>query len=242
MNNIKAFIIHLEQAKERHENVKNLMQALPCETEIVKAIDRQQIDQQILDTHYQRFLYRPYYPFKLTQNEIACFLSHRKAWQKIVDDDVDAGLVFEDDVALNENFFLLLSFLKKHADVSSYIRLPFREREEGKLVAVSDKMSLIKPMEVGLGQVAQLIGREAAKKMLKATQQFDRPVDTTLQLYWQTHVRPLVALPPFVQEISARLGGSTLKQKRNIFTRFYREIARPYYRFRLKSLSRRQDD
>lgn len=238
--NIKALIIHLERAKERDKQVRLLQASLPCPTFIVEAVDSHSLDDRTINRFYRKKLYRPYYPFQLSKNEIACFLSHRKAWQKIVDDRLDAGFVIEDDIALEDRFFDVFQFALTKSSPDSFIRFPFRKREVGKIVAQKNDMMLIEPLEIGLGQVAQLIGYEAAKKLLDATTVFDRPVDTTEQLYWQTGVHPLVIVPPVVREISGELGGSTIKSRHGFFARLYREIARPLYRQRIKVLSSRQ--
>ena len=240
LKTIKALVIHLERANERESQVALLKKHLPCPTIVLNAIDSLSLDDQTIHRFYQKKLYRPYYPFTLSKNEIACFLSHRLAWQKIIDERLDAGFVVEDDVALDERFDEVFRFAVENSNCDSFIRFPFRLRETGKIIAEKDDIKLIRPTETGLGQVAQLVGRNAAKKLLDATGIFDRPVDTSEQLYWKTGVHPEVILPPVVREISAKLGGSTIKSKHSLFARLYREIARPLYRHRIRALSKRQ--
>lgn len=239
--NIKALIIHLDRAKDRLKQVELLKSSLPCPVEIITACDSLALEDAVFHQVYRRNLYRPYYPFSLSKNEIACFLSHRAAWQKIVDEKLDAGFVVEDDIELLNGFSDTFQFILKYLHHDSFIRFPFRLREAGKTIAQEGNSKLIKPTEIGLGQVAQLVGRNAAQRLLEATSVFDRPVDTTMQLYWRTGVRPLVALPPVVREISKDLGGSTIKSRHGFFARLYREIARPLYRYRIKVLSSRED-
>ncbi|CAM1648492.1 Glycosyl transferase [Bartonella apis] len=238
---IKALIIHLDRADERQIQVELLERMLPCPAMVLGAVDSLDLDDKTIFQFYRKQLYRPFYPFALSKNEIACFLSHRRAWQKIVDEGMDAGFIIEDDVALDERFDEVFRFAVEEADEESFIRFPFRVRETGKINAEKGDIKLIRPTEIGLGQVAQLVGRNAARKLLDATATFDRPVDTTEQLYWKTGVHPEVILPPVVREISAELGGSTIKSKHSLFARLYRELARPLYRHRIKVLSKRQE-
>lgn len=241
MINVKALIIHLDRAVDRLKQVKQLSQSLPCATETIVAVDSASLADDVVQQFYQRKLYRPYYPFRLSKNEIACFLSHRAAWQRIVDDNLDAGFVLEDDVKLHDGFLDVFEFSLQHVNQDSFIRFPFRVREQGKIIAEHGAIKLIKPSQVGLGQVAQLIGKNAAQHLLDMTAHFDRPVDTTMQMYWQTGVHPLVVLPPVVEEISRDLGGSTIKKPRGFLSRLYREVARPLYRHKIKVLSQRKD-
>ena len=101
---VKAFIIHLERATDRQPQVEELIRKLPVETDVVNAIDGRTLDAQTISRVYRRSAHKPHYPFQLSTNEIACFLSHRKAWQAIVDQEIDAGLVLEDDVELTPEF------------------------------------------------------------------------------------------------------------------------------------------
>jgi len=239
---IKAFIIHVDRAKDRRAQVEKLTAELPVATEIVDAIDGRMLDKAEIERVYRRRLHKPHYPFQLSVSEIACFLSHRKAWQAIVDQNLDAGLVIEDDVALNDDFPAAWAAAQAYIEPDRFIRLPFRPgREQGPEMFRTENARIIQPMPVGLGMVAQLVGREAAKRLLAATEQFDRPVDTTAQMTWVTGVSPLSVHPGGVQEVSVRLGGSTIKQKRSIMDRLAREVLRPLYRMRVKLTSHRQN-
>jgi len=237
---LKAIIIHLDRALERRKNIKKLVQQLPCPAEIIPAVDCQKLGPETVNQVYRRQLYHPKYPFVLSLNEIACFLSHRRAWQYIVENDLDYGLIIEDDVRLLSEFELALNLALNNVDIQSFIRFPFCERETGLLLAQVASFRLIKPNRVGLGQVAQLVGREAAHKLLMQTETFDRPVDNLMQLFWQTSIHPLCVLPGCVEEISSELGGSLLKQKHKLHARLQREVLRPIYRWQIKRLSRRR--
>ncbi|KXF77390.1 glycosyl transferase [Paramesorhizobium deserti] len=238
----KAFIIHLERARDRRSQVEKLARQLPVPTEIVDAIDGRKLRKAEIDRVYRRHLHKPHYPFQLSVSEIACFLSHRKAWQAIVDQGVEAGLVIEDDVALNDEFSAAWTAAQAYIQPDRFIRLPFRpEREQGPELFKIENARIIRPTPVGLGMVAQLVGRDAAKRLLAATEQFDRPVDTTAQMTWVTDVTPLSVHPGGVQEVSANLGGSTIKQRRSFLDGLSREILRPLYRMRVKRNSRKQN-
>ena len=109
MSNIqdyKCFIIHLKRAKNRKPYVDNIISKLNMTSEIIDAVDgRLLTDKNILKHYSETPLYSPSYPFKVNKGEIGCFLSFRKAWKKIVDQKLSAGLIFEDDVSLNLDTF-----------------------------------------------------------------------------------------------------------------------------------------
>ncbi len=98
--NIKAFIIHLARSTDRGPQVDKLIRELPVKTEVIDAVDSRALADAEIKRVYRRKLHAPRYPFELSKNEIACFLSHRKAWQAIVDQKLDAGFIIEDDIEL----------------------------------------------------------------------------------------------------------------------------------------------
>lgn len=228
---IKAFIIHLERATERRQQVAELISQLQIPAEVITAVDAKQLSDAEVDRVYKPRLHKPTYPFRLSRNEIACFLSHRKTWQAIIDQNLDAALVLEDDVALTADFPAAFAAALAVAIEGGLVRLPFRtDRETGDTILMSGSVKVIRPLPVGLGMVAQLISRKAAQILLNRTKQFDRPVDTFAQMNWITGLQPLSVIPGGIAEISAQLGGSTLKQSRSLAHKLHRELMRPFYR------------
>ncbi|WP_163268066.1 glycosyltransferase family 25 protein [Chelativorans alearense] len=237
---LKAFIIHLKRAVERRPQVERLVAALPIPAEIVDAVDGECLDVAEAGKVYRPRLHNPRYPFRLSKSEIACFLSHRKAWQAIVDQELDAGFVVEDDVELDEFFPRSFASALACLEPEDFVRFPFRaDREAGPELFNDGKTRIIAPSPVGLGMVAQLVGRSAARHLLAATQRFDRPVDTTVQMKWVTGVAPKSVVPGGVHEISRKLGGSMIRRKKTVPDKLRHEILRPLYRIRIAIRSRR---
>lgn len=237
---IKAFIIHLERATDRKAHVQSMLHELRLPCEVIQAVDSQQLSHSDIEIFYQRRMHKPYYPFELSKNEIACFLSHRKCWQTIIDQNLDAALILEDDTKLSADFNDRIAEVIAILKDGDFIRLPFRSNKEfGETVNATANMTLIKPIPIGLGMVAQIVTKEAARKLLQATQKFDRPVDTTLQMSWITKLQPLAAFPVLVSENSAQLGGSTIQHNKSFKDKFVREILRPLYRWKIRRYSQK---
>ncbi|NTG42192.1 glycosyltransferase family 25 protein [Rhizobium rhizogenes] len=238
--NIRGFIIHLDRARDRLPQVERLAAMLPVRSDIIQAVDASAFPDADIDLVYRRHLHTPRYPFEMSVGEIACFLSHRKAWAAIVEQGVDAGLVFEDDVEIDASFHAAFAAAQACLTPGAFIRFPFRMgKEHGECVLTHGQASVIQPGRVGLGMVAQLVSRDAAIRLLEATALFDRPVDTTVQMRWITGLSPLAVLPGGVHEISSQLGGSTIKSRKTAFEKLSREILRPLYRAKIAIRSRR---
>jgi GR25 family glycosyltransferase involved in LPS biosynthesis len=233
LGRVHAFIIHLERAEGRRQQADTLLRLLPVPAEIVPAVDGLTLGADEIKAVYRRRLHRPNYPFALLKTEIACFLSHRKAWQLIVERDLDGAIIVEDDVKpIEERFDRVVAFALRHMQPADYIRFPRRHRTDvGPVVARGDEMRLMQPSYVGQGTHMQLVGREAARMLLDATATFDRPVDTTIQMRWLSSARVLAARPTCIVEFAHALGGTVIQQRSSsVGETLYREWNRFAYR------------
>lgn len=239
---IEAFIIHLARAAQRRPQVDRLRQALPVPSHVVDAVDGQTLGEGEIAAVYHRRLHRPRYPFDLRTGEVACFLSHRKAWRAIVERGLDAGLIAEDDVAVDSTVFPQAYALAASAmRPGDFIRFPWRERgDDGRTVATGDGATLLAPDLVGVGMQMQLVSRQAAAALLEATERFDRPVDTWIQLRRVPGGRVLAVRPVAIAHLGDPGGGSTIqKAKKPLSEVVGREVRRAWYRMRVKAAAAR---
>ncbi|HET6674185.1 MAG TPA: glycosyltransferase family 25 protein, partial [Nitrospiraceae bacterium] len=215
---------------------------LPLQSEILPACDGRSLGPEIRALRYRPHLHRPRYPFALSDSEIACFLSHRAAWQAIVDRNLEAGLIVEDDVATaDEDFTTVLTAVTDMAGPNDYVRFPRWERgETGEPVRSSGPATVIEPFLPALGMQMQLVGREAAARLLAATESFDRPVDSTVQMQWLHGARILSARPIVIREIDRELGGTVLQNKTmSLGQKLNHELQRPLMRWAVRHANRR---
>jgi GR25 family glycosyltransferase involved in LPS biosynthesis len=238
----KAFIIHLERAISRMANVQSLSARLPIESEIVAAVDGTRLTRQEIDQVYARARFRPRYPFALTAAEIGAFLSHRAAWRRIVDENLDFAFIFEDDAEIDPaEFAALLEFATAERAVWDYVLLPAKPVRKGAAVARRGALSLLRPDAPPLRAIGQMVSRAAAERLLDRTLPFDRPVDTFLQMTWVTGQPMLVASPSPVRDVSLKTGGTTVQRtSMGLAERLHHEAMRPIYRAQVKALYRRQ--
>ena len=237
----RAFIIHLARAMGRKRFADELAKACPVDTEIIDGVDGSALAQEEIDRVYSPRLHRPHYPFGLRPAEIGCFLSHRECWRRIVDEDLDYGLVFEDDAALDAAVAEpAIAFAEKHIADAGYIQMPVRGLpEDAELNAESAAgFRLLSPQVTPLRLSGQLIGKAAARRLLYMTEVFDRPVDTLLQMHWITGIRPLAVTPSGLSDHTQAAGGSTIASGKSVFERVSREIRRFAYRRKIERLSR----
>ena len=214
--NIKAFIIHLERATARKPIVADLIAALPIPAEVFPAIDGAALDHGTLYSNVTRTSHvRPHYPFKLSKGEIACYKSHRAVWQKIVDEELDAAIVFEDDAVVNPSTFEpAFELAKKHIDELGVIQFQTRETMGSTEVILQDKgIQLVRPPVTLLRLTATMLSRTAALRLLAASKVVDRPIGSLLQLT-RTTGQPICSANPSGVS-SARNNVGSLKIRKN---------------------------
>jgi len=218
--------------------VQKIVAECPISAEILDAVDAQRMSNAQRASLYLPQMYTPHYPFVLRDSEIACFQSHRKAWQRIINQGLDGALIVEDDVELDADLFSSAFYMaQKYLEPASYIRFPIKNRETPqKILDSSNNQRLFIPRNIGLGMQAQLVGARAAKVLLAATEQFDRPVDVLIQMSWLTGIYPSCVIPAGVHEVSKNLGGSTIGKKMQISEKLKREILRFIYRKKIARL------
>jgi glycosyl transferase, family 25 len=239
----KAFILHLERAIARAENVAMLRSHLSIESEIVSAVDGLILTPDVIQSAYVRQRFRPRYPFALNAAEIAAFLSHRAAWRRIIEQNLDFAFIFEDDAQIDAaNFERLLAFAVGERSKWEYVLLPVSETGgSGTIVARDANTTLKVPHWPPLRMIGQIVSRNAAEALLSYSEPFDRAVDTFLQLTWVTKLPILVLSPTGLWNVSAIAGGSTIAREHMIlFCKIYHEVARPIYRGRILARYRRQ--
>ncbi|MDP2120198.1 MAG: glycosyltransferase family 25 protein [Hoeflea sp.] len=241
----EAFIIHLARAEARRPQVERLRAACPVPATVIEAVDGRAMSEAEIDAVYaRRSLHAPAYPFVLTSGEVGCFLSHRKAWQAILEAGLEAGLVIEDDVEIDAPVFARALALAR-AHVASHGIVQFQVREisaPGPVVAADGDVRLTRPLLTPLRASCTLYSRQALVRLLDQTARFDRPVDAYMQMHWLTGLRPCLVIPSGVSDRAGDVGGTTI-QARNVplFKRLRREVLRPIYRARIRALSRAND-
>ncbi|MEZ5755967.1 MAG: glycosyltransferase family 25 protein [Paracoccaceae bacterium] len=209
-----GFVIHLARAEARRGHVAALRRQSPVPVQVIDAVDGATLDEAVVRAVYQPHdLLAPRYPFAISRGEIGCFLSHRKAWQAILDNGADAGLVFEDDVVLDPDVFpraveAVLGWMGR-GDWVEFQTRPV----SGALIHEAEGFRIFEPEIPPVRLSAQLIGAEAAARMLAVTERFDRPVDGVVQLLGVTGQRILCVEPSGVRDDTAAAGGTTIQKK-----------------------------
>ena len=141
--------------------------------------------QDLKNKYYSKVRNKLDYHTPLTDGEIGCYIAHRNAWKAILDDDIDFGLVLEDDAYLKENLKLILDNLhntKSDRDILKLADLSTSPRKGTNIEKFQkfDIQSYYKPPTLC---IAEVITRKGAKILLNLSNTFGRPVDVDKQWF-----------------------------------------------------------
>lgn len=104
--NATRLIINLDRSHERLIHIQRQFEVHNLSFERVPAVDALNIAPQTLDNI--RKSYSPFITKELSTAEIACFMSHMKCWQLVIDRKIKGAFIFEDDIALSKEGIPLL--------------------------------------------------------------------------------------------------------------------------------------
>lgn len=103
MKTVKYYAINLQREGEQRENMLRQARERGIEIEIIAAVTGQNLSE-CERADYDRKKRLKFFPRELTDDEIACIASHRKALQTFLESNADYGVILEDDTELHPHF------------------------------------------------------------------------------------------------------------------------------------------
>jgi len=159
---LNIFVINLSDAVRRRQFQKQQLLELGLEYKILKAVSIDDISNEIYKKHYYDWQ-RP-----LRNTEVACYFSHKSAWNKIIKNDQPA-LILEDDALLSKCVPELLKSFTNKQNVD-YINLEASARKKfiskvGEGIACNSK--LFRLYQDRSGAAGYILWPSGAKKLLR---------------------------------------------------------------------------
>ena len=226
---LKVFVISLDRAVDRRAHMEGLLSQLGLKAEFVSAVDGRALseaDRGQYDSRLARLDYRS----EMTDTEIACYLSHYRIYERICREELPLALILEDDIHIESNFMEAVSALAAQDDPEwTVARL---QTQRGKLLNPRDEQHLGRRVcglgESGLYQLethvlggcAYLMRLPAARTMVSYARSISRPIDQTLDRFWENGIVPYIVRPfpvrqhpEFGSEIGVRGKESYVKER-----------------------------
>jgi glycosyl transferase family 25 len=192
----KIFVINLDSSKERWRECQKQLPIITFER--ISAINGADLSDVQLNECFDVNLNKWQYHKTLTAGEIGCYMSHRKAWEKIIEENLDFAVVLEDDFLLNGSIEELVDNIAKITQSWHCIKLakyPVKRKELTSYLI--DMFRLVTYDKVPTRTCAQAISKEGAKRLLRVSSRFGRPVDIDMQ-YWWEHDLTIFGLKPYI--------------------------------------------
>lgn len=251
----KVFVINLDRSADRWANMHAQLEKLGMPYERFAATDGKSCSDAFLSSYYSAILNKKHYFVGLSCGEIACYISHLNVCQKIVDLNLDYGIVLEDDIELSPLFYAVPFALNAIEHKWNYIKLmaPFKQKKvlsrtpfaveipascttekfENQNVQKSEMQimapfvfELVKWNKPPMGMQAYAITKEGAKEILTKRSRFFRPIDVDLQYTWETSLA-IDGLCPFLCKV--RDIESDIGHKK---AKYHRPFARVIYKLK----------
>ena len=227
-------MINLERSGTRWTSIHQSLKSAGINNyKRIDAVDAWRLSKDEINCAYDPDENRKRYFTALKPGEIACFLSHRKAWRMLVEENLDGAFILEDDVVFLPGAAQYMREIANFAKSAQplVVKIFSKRRVTGKETQLSRQTRLVEPILAPIGAQGAYINKAAAERLLTHSEKFYDPVDVFLQRTWTHGVKIQVLTPNAVDETSARLGGTTLRSgKTEISSRIRREIMRPIFR------------
>jgi glycosyl transferase family 25 len=207
--------VNLDRSPDRRRDITAQAEALGLEVEFVSAVDGELVGPDDPEmARYNRAKRNLTWRRDLSQAEIACVLSHRRAITRFLASDFPFAVVLEDDAVLSPSFPQRLQAVLAAPDRWSIVRLEARSRDEYSevIATLEDGARLVLRRKWTLGGTAILYSRHSARTFLDRTERFFEAFDN---LVGRPHVVGDVILelePPIVEENKA--APSTIEKTR----------------------------
>lgn len=163
---MKTLVINLDLEKDRMNFQRKQLGNLGVEFERLSAVrieSKDELSYQTLSQTWER-------PLRIS--EVSCFLSHKRAWSKVIDYQ-QPMLILEDDAYLASNISCVLQELERLGDLD-YVCLEVRGEKQKKLVAQKVRKffcesSLFRLYQGRSGAAAYVLWPSGAKILMEGT-------------------------------------------------------------------------
>ena len=187
LNTMPIFVINLKQDIKKKEHMQKQAIQNNLEFTFINAIYGKDFSQDEIDTICKHEETRKLLKRELFRGEIGVALSQKSIYQKMVDENIQEAVIFEDDIIIDKNFYEAISSTKKfpldwelvllgyhrHFISNKFYRISFRHQKR-----ITSHCKIVRFTDTMDGAFGYVISLTGAKKLLKILNQgLVRPVD-----------------------------------------------------------------
>lgn len=196
---LPLFVINLDSSKNKMAFMKNQLECAGLNYERISAVCGADFADAELKAVYSEKDNKKHYHRDLTLGEIGCYMSHRKAWQKMVAEHIELAVIVEDDVNIESSYFALADYIEI---LSSYDLIKLTDNQDispANSRPLSTTAEVVSYNRIPNCTTGYIISISGAKKML-SRKQFFRPVDIDIQFCYELNVSVVGCRPYSITE------------------------------------------
>lgn len=184
-----VFVISLVEATERRTRMTKILNDLDIPFQFIDAIDGRRFAMSA-HVNYDRAKRLKYFGRDLKGGELGCTLSHKKAYETIITDNLDQAIVLEDDVILYDSFVDTIIALQQCPVPFDMVRFMGRDKvlnaRQREIFQLNHDVALTRLCATPGGTYAYLITRQGAQKLLPHLEKITYPIDALVGRSWET--------------------------------------------------------
>jgi glycosyl transferase family 25 len=221
-----AFVINLQRSGTRRQHMRSQLAALRIDAEFVPAVDGRALS----DTdraRYDRSRAMRTYGVDMTDAELACYLSHYRLLERMLEQDIEVALIMEDDIEIAPVLPATVEALVREPEwlvvrleaIRGRVRHPKSRWDLGQLVADLDCGALYRLNTHALGLGAYLVRKAGARRIVEYGRRIFMPIDHTVDRFWENGVAPYVVRPLPVRQSQAfgsEIGARDPRRRRSL--------------------------
>lgn len=219
---LPVFVISLADATQRRERMTDIMRNLNFDFKFIDAVDGRQFD--VLNhPNYNANKRLRSFGKHMSGGEIGCLLSHKKIYERMVKNQIDRALIFEDDIIIHDAFKSTLEEIENTSipfDMIRFLSSPKLERLKLRSVyKFQNGHFLTRHTGMPGGSHATLMTLNGAQKMLKHINQSAYPIDALLGRSWLTKIDWYTVRPGLVAQdrtMDSSIGDDRFDNKKDI--------------------------
>jgi len=223
MAKFKIFVINLDKRPDKLEFVKAQLDKLGLDFERIAGVDGLNLTEDEIAKAYSPKKNRKEYVRPLHRGQIGCYLAHVRVWRAIVEQNLDFGVILEDDVYIKDTLKPAIGALEDAYPNWGLVRL--EENSKPKKIfsekKISDGFGLATYINTPGGTRSMALTRAAAKAMLENLLPFGVPVDIQQQYLYKIGVKVSAMRPPSTHNGEVGLNSDLRSAAKGQFPRHY---------------------
>lgn len=175
---MQTFVISLKDSKDRQKSILDQCKRLGIEPVFISAVYGRNLTGSEVYQYSNQKKAKQLFGRELLLGEIGCALSHKRIYQKIIDENIPYAVILEDDVVIKEGFNEAVKLILALDIIWDLILLGHNKgfkkgKEIGSIksfwsdIELDNKFTIGRVVKGGLGTFGYIISNSGAKKLLE---------------------------------------------------------------------------